>query len=97
MPAKDTPVTSTPPDAPQSVRLNLTFPRERTDQPLLAQAIKNFGVSADIRRAQIEPETGGYIMLELTGTEKQIDDSIAFWKSFGVGVGFIGAEEVQAY
>lgn len=79
------------------VRLNLTFPVERVEQPLLAQAIKNFGVSADIRRAQVEPETGGYIMLELTGTEKQIDDSIAFWKSFGVGVGFIGQEEAQAY
>jgi len=84
-------------DTPQKVRLNLTFPVERVDQPLLAQAIKNFGVVADIRRAQIEPNTGGYIMLELSGTDKQIDDSIAFWKSFGVGVGFIGAEEVQAY
>ncbi len=79
------------------VRLNLTFPVDRVEQPLLAQAIKNFGVVADIRRAQVEPETGGYIMLELTGTEKQIDDSIAFWKSFGVGVGFIGQEEAQAY
>jgi len=85
------------PDTPQHVRLNLTFPVERVHQPLLAQAIKNFGVVADIRRAQIEPATGGYIMLELTGTEKQIDDSIAFWKSFGVGVGFIGTEEAQAY
>jgi ABC-type methionine transport system ATPase subunit len=84
-------------DSPQSVRLNLTFPAERVNQPLLAQAIKNFGVSADIRRAQIEAQTGGYIMLELTGTEKQIDESIAFWKSFGVGVGFIGTEEAQAY
>jgi ABC-type methionine transport system ATPase subunit len=81
----------------QSVRLNLTFPVERVNQPLLAQAIKNFHVVADIRRAQIEPQTGGYIMLELTGTEKQIDDSIAFWKSFGVGVGFIGTEEAQSY
>lgn len=84
-------------DSLQKVRLNLTFPSERVDQPLLAQAIKKFGVVADIRRAQIEPNTGGYIMLELTGTDKQIDDSIVFWKSFGVGVGFIGAEEVQAY
>jgi len=81
----------------QKVRLNLTFPADRVDQPLLAQAIKNFGVSADIRRAQVEPHTGGYIMLELTGTDKQIDDSIAFWKAFGVGVGFIGSDEVQAY
>jgi ABC-type methionine transport system ATPase subunit len=85
------------PESPHSVRLNLTFPVDRINQPLLAQAIKNFGVVADIRRAQIEPHTGGYIMLELTGTEKQIDESIAFWKSFGVGVGFIGTEEAQAY
>ncbi len=81
----------------QKVRLNLTFPADRVEQPLLAQAIKNFGVSADIRRAQVEPHTGGYIMLELSGTDKQIDDSIAFWKAFGVGVGFIGSDEVQAY
>jgi len=84
-------------DSPQSVRLNLTFPVDRVDQPLLAQAIKQFGIMADIRRAQVEPETGGYIMLEVTGTDKQIDDSIAFFKSYGVGVGFIGADEVQAY
>ncbi len=84
-------------DTPAHVRLNLTFPVERVEQPLLAQAIKNFGVVADIRRAQIEAHTGGYIMLELSGTEKQIDDSIAFWKSFGVGVGFIGQEDAQAY
>ena len=84
-------------DAPQSVRLNLTFPVERVDQPLLAQAIKQFGIIADIRRAQVEPEMGGYIMLEVTGTDKQIDDSIEFFKSYGIGVGFIGADEVQAY
>lgn len=87
----------TTPDEIQKVRLNLTFPADRVDQPLLAQAIKNFGVVADIRRAQIEPQTGGYIMLELTGTDKQIDDSVAFWKAFGVGVGFIGIDEAQAY
>ena len=87
----------TTPNETQKVRLNLTFPVDRVDQPLLAQAIKNFGVIADIRRAQIEPQTGGYIMLELTGTDKQIDDSVAFWKAFGVGVGFIGIDEAQAY
>jgi len=84
-------------DTQQSIRLNLTFPVERVDNPLIAQAIKQFGIIVDIRRAQVEPETGGYIMLEVTGTEKQIDDSIAFFKSYGIGVGFIGADEVQAY
>lgn len=90
-------MSTTSTDSIQKVRLNLTFPADRVEQPLLAEAIKNFGVIADIRRAQIEANTGGYIMLELTGTDKQIDESIAFWKAFGVGVGFIGADEVQAY
>ena len=81
----------------QKIRLNLTFPVNMVDKPLLAEAIKQFDVTADVRRAQIEPETGGYIMLELTGTETQIDDSIRFFQSHGVGVGFIGADEVQAY
>jgi len=84
-------------DSVQSVKINLTFPIERVEQPLLAQAIKNFGVIADIRRAQIEPASGGYIMLQLSGTEKQIDEAVAFFKSFGVGVGFIGVDDVQAY
>ena len=84
-------------DTLQRIRLNLTFPIERVEEPLLARAIKKFGVVADIRRAQVEPLTGGYIMLEMTGTERQIDESIAFFKSYGVGVGFIGSDEVQAY
>jgi ABC-type methionine transport system ATPase subunit len=81
----------------QHIRLNLTFPATRVNEPVLAQAIKNFDVSADIRRAQVEENVGGYIMLELSGTEKQIDESIAFMKALGVGVGFIGSDEVQAY
>jgi ABC-type methionine transport system ATPase subunit len=79
------------------VKLNLTFPSERVNQPVLAQAIKNFDVDVDIRRAQVEANVGGYIMLEMTGDEKQIDSAIAFMKSLGVGIGFIGADEVQAY
>jgi ABC-type methionine transport system ATPase subunit len=81
----------------QKVKLNLTFPSERVNQPVLAQAIKNFGVVVDIRRAEVAANVGGYIMLEMTGTDKQIDDSIAFMKALGVGVGFIGTDEVQAY
>jgi ABC-type methionine transport system ATPase subunit len=81
----------------QHVRLNLTFPDDRVNQPILAQVIKNFDLVADIRRAEVEANVGGYIMLEVTGTERQIDDGISFMKALGVGVGFIGADEVQAY
>ena len=81
----------------QSVRLNLTFPPEQVNEPVLAETIRRFGVGVDIRRAQVEENVGGYIMLEMTGTDSQIDDSIEHMKSLGVGVGFIGSDEVQAY
>jgi ABC-type methionine transport system ATPase subunit len=84
-------------DEQQHLRLNLTFPSDRVNQPILADVIKKFDVVADIRRAEIAANVGGYIMLEMTGSEKQIDDSIAYMQSLGVGVGFIGSDDVQAY
>lgn len=81
----------------QRVRLNLTFPSERVNEPVLAQVIKNFNVVVDIRRAEVQANVGGYIMLEMTGTDGDIDQSIAFMKALGVNVGFIGSDEAQAY
>ncbi len=80
-----------------SIKLNLTFPSERVNQPVLAQAIKNFDIVADIRQANVQANVGGYIMLEMSGDERELDAAIAFMKSLGVGVGFIGTDEVQAY
>jgi ABC-type methionine transport system ATPase subunit len=79
------------------VKLNLTFPSQRVNQPVLAQVIKNFDVDVDIRRADVEANVGGYIMLEIAGSETNIDSAIAFMKTLGIGVGFIGTDEVQAY
>jgi ABC-type methionine transport system ATPase subunit len=79
------------------VKLNLTFPSQRVNQPVLAQVIKNFDVDVDIRRADVEANVGGYIMLEISRSEANIDSAIAFMKTMGIGVGFIGTDEVQAY
>ena len=79
----------------QTVKLNFTFPNTRINEPMLATAIKRYGVEVDIRRAQIEENVGGYIMCSVSGTDEQIDAMIEYLKS--VGVGFIGSDEVQAY
>ena len=80
-----------------SVKLNFTFPTTQVNEPVLAAAVKKFGVLVDIRRAQVEENVGGYIMCEVSGSDQQIDDMISFLKSAGVGVGFIGADDVLAY
>ena len=81
----------------QHVKLNFTFPATQVNEPVLANAVKKFGVSVDIRRAQVEENVGGYIMCEVAGSDQQIDHMIEFLKSADVGVGFIGSDEVQAY
>jgi hypothetical protein len=81
----------------QKVRLNFTFPTELVNQPALSDAIKRFGISVDIRQANVEANVGGYIMCEVTGTDAQIDQSVEYLKALGVGVGFIGADDVSAY
>jgi ABC-type methionine transport system ATPase subunit len=80
-----------------SVRLNLTFPTKRVNDPVLADVVKKFNVTVDIRRAQVEENVGGYIMLEMTGTDESIDESVNYMKALGVGVGFIGQEDVGSY
>jgi len=79
------------------VRLNLTFPTRRVNEPVLADVVKKFDVSVDIRRAQVEENVGGYIMLEMTGTDEGIDQSVGYMKALGVGVGFIGQDDVGSY
>lgn len=83
--------------AVHKVRLNLTFPTRRVNDPILADVVKRFGVDVDIRRAQVAENVGGYIMLEMTGTDEAIDESVATMKAMGVGVGFIGVEDVASY
>jgi ABC-type methionine transport system ATPase subunit len=81
----------------QHVKLNFTFPTELVNQPALSNAIKKFGITVDIRQANVEANVGGYIMCEVSGTDSQIDQSVEYLKGLGVGVGFIGADDVSAY
>lgn len=81
----------------EAVKLNFTFPTSQVNEPVLATAVKKFGVLVDIRRAQVQENVGGYIMCEVRGADQQIDGMIEYLKSAGVGVGFIGSDEVQAY
>lgn len=81
----------------QKVKLNFTFPVTQVNEPVLANAVKKFGVQVDIRRAQVEENVGGYIMCEVCGTDEQIDQTIEYMKAANVGVGFIGSDDVLAY
>jgi ABC-type methionine transport system ATPase subunit len=66
-------------------RVKLTFPREAITQPVIYELGHTYGVVTNIRRADITRDEG-YVVLELDGTEENLDAAIAYCEDRGVRV-----------
>jgi ABC-type methionine transport system ATPase subunit len=66
-------------------RIKLTFPQELIKQPLIFTMAKKFNVMPNIRRARVT-ESVGEVVLELDGTEKDLEDGVAYLEKHGVKV-----------
>jgi ABC-type methionine transport system ATPase subunit len=65
--------------------MKLTFPQELIKEPLIFTMAKKFDVMPNIRRAKVT-ESVGEVVLELEGTNKNLEDGIAYLKEQGVKV-----------
>lgn len=68
-----------------NVRLYLSFPEDLVERPVIFEAANRFGVMPNIRRANVEAHSG-WVILELTGEQKALDDAIAYFSEVGVSV-----------
>lgn len=66
-------------------RVKLTFPQNLIKEPVIFSMAKQFNVMPNIRRARIT-ETVGEMVLELEGTQDDLDRGIAFLKEKGIEV-----------
>ncbi len=66
-------------------RIRLTFPQELIKEPLIFTMAKKFDVMPNIRRARVT-ESVGEVVLELEGTEKKLEEGIAYLAERGVKV-----------
>ncbi len=62
-----------------------TFPKELIKEPIIYNLGQQFKVVTNIRRADVT-ESKGWIILDLEGEEKEIEDGIAWAISKGVRV-----------
>ena len=62
-----------------------TFPEEVTKDPIIYNLGQQFNLVTNIRRADVT-ETTGWVVLELEGKDKDIEDGIAWATSKGVRV-----------
>jgi ABC-type methionine transport system ATPase subunit len=68
-----------------SVHVRLVFPEQLVREPVVSRLAKRFDVEANIRRANVE-EDSGWILCELDGNPAAIDEAIAWLNSTGVRV-----------
>ena len=66
-------------------RIMLTFPQELLKEPIIHNLGQQFNVVTNIHLADIT-EDRGWLIVELEGEEKQIEDGLAWVMSRGVRV-----------
>ncbi|RMD45263.1 MAG: FeS-binding protein [Aquificota bacterium] len=69
----------------ESIKLKLIYPEEKIKEPILSRVCKNFDVEINIRKANVTDQIG-WLELELTGDEKQIEEAIKYMESQGIEV-----------
>jgi L-aspartate semialdehyde sulfurtransferase ferredoxin len=72
-----------------SVRARLTFPEDLVGEPVVSRLALDHGVTANIRRANVEDNTG-WIVCELSGTREALDSAIEWLTATGVKVDWLG-------
>lgn len=68
-----------------SCRLKLTFPVERIQEPVIGTLTRRFDLMPNIRRARIS-EDAGECVLELDGSQANLDRALDYLKEIGVAV-----------
>lgn len=68
-----------------SIKVHLTFPPEKVQEPIIYELGKKFKVVTNIRRANVT-ESEGWVELELTGESDEIEKAMHALEEQGVRV-----------
>ena len=71
-------------------KLMLYFPKCECEKPIIYHLVKDHNLVVNVYRAKVTPEEEGYLVLDVSGTQEDIEKGIAFVKTFDVTVNFTG-------
>lgn len=75
-------------------RVKLTFPQNLIKEPVIFKMAKKYDVMPNIRRAKVT-DTVGEMILELEGTEENLNKGIKSLKAKGVVVELVEGDVLQ--
>ncbi len=78
----------------EHVRLFVSFPEDLVDRPMIYEVVKRYDVVPNIRRANVEQHSG-WVILELTGAQEQLDGSIAYLEEVGCTVNTMEGDVIE--
>ncbi|MBW2720998.1 MAG: hypothetical protein JRC67_02045, partial [Deltaproteobacteria bacterium] len=67
-------------------RLTLNFPPHLIDQPVTYQLITEHDLKVNILRARITPREWGRLVVELSGSKKNLDAGLKFATDLGLDI-----------
>jgi len=67
-------------------KLMLWFHKCECEKPIIYHLVKDYDLIVNIFRAKVTPEEEGYLVLDVTGTQEQIDRAVAYIRNFNVTV-----------
>jgi ferredoxin len=71
-------------------KLMLFFPKCECEKPIIYHLVKDYNLVVNVYRAKVTPEEEGYLVLDVTGTEDDIERAMAFVKTFNVSINYSG-------
>ncbi len=75
-------------------RVKLTFPQQLIKEPVIFTMAKQFDVMPNIRRARVT-ETVGEMVLELDGTDENLNKGIQYLKERGIEVELVEGDVIE--
>lgn len=67
-------------------KLYLYFPRSEVEKPIVYQLVKEYDLVINIFRAKVTPEEEGYLVLDVSGSEENVNRAMEFLRTFDVRI-----------
>jgi len=62
------------------------FPQCETEKPIVYHLVKDYNLIINIFRAKVTPDEEGYLVLDVTGEEQDIQRGLEFMRTFNVQI-----------
>jgi Fe-S-cluster-containing dehydrogenase component len=79
----------------KKIRVVLSFPPARVEDPVIYHLIKDHGLLVNILRATIDPGKQGRMVVEMSGEETEVSSGLNYLEGMGVTVDPLGQEIIH--